>query len=222
MVGEWTKQTLYLWLLNSLHKQEGNAKPRILLIDDDSGDGVFSIKKICDELHMKATFAIIPNQMSPAIIDSIRIWQKDGFTIALHGYNHDNWRNWEYKNISEDIDKCKKWLMNNGFDLKGIKYVVAPHACNTKDVRKAIQNKRYRMITGANIVNPDTHVFQFGRIIITQKTDLKEIETMLKRAQKSKMYVIFGTHSSIQKEFSGEKTKAVLQMAINMGFEYQH
>ena len=222
VVGEWTKQTFLLWMINSFHKQKEDAKPIIDLIDDDSGEGVFDIKKICDELHMRATFAIIPNQMSQIVTDSIKMWQKEGFGIALHGYNHDNWRTWRYKEITTDIDKCKKWLIEKGFDHICIKYVVSPHASNSKDVRKAIQDKDYRMITSANILNPDTSVFQYGRIFITKNTDLKEMEDMLKRARKRKMYVIIGTHSSVKEEFSKEKTKAVLQMAINMGFEYQH
>ena len=78
------------------------------------------------------------------------------------------------------------------------------------------------MITGANILNPDTSILQYGRIFITNNTDLKEVEDVLKSAFKRRMYVIIGTHSSIKEEFSKEKTKVVLQMAINMGFEYQH
>ena len=61
VVGDWTKQTIYLWVINSCHIQAKDAKPRILLVDDDGGKGVFTIKKICDELSLKPTFAVIPD-----------------------------------------------------------------------------------------------------------------------------------------------------------------
>lgn len=219
-VGEWTKQTLYLWTLNCCHIQSKDAMPRILLIDDDSGEGVFSIKRLCDELHMKATFAVIPSKMSQNTKDSLKSWQKQGYDIALHGYDHNNWRGRTYKNIVNDIIKCEKWLADSGFMPLKSKFVVAPRGSNTQDVRKAIKDKGYQMITGANIINPDTQVFMLGRIFITHDTDIKEMEDLLWKAKERKLYVIFGTHSSIQNEFSLEKTKAILQMAQNMGFEY--
>lgn len=222
VVGEWTKQTFYLWMINGLHMQVKDAKPIIHLIDDDSGEGVFVIKQICDELQIKATFAVIPSTMKQDIKDSLCLWQKKGFGIAIHGFNHDNWRNWKYEQIIDDITKCEKWLSNQMYDISKIKYVVTPHASHSKEIRTAIQNKGYRMITGANILNPDTSILQYGRIFITNNTDLKEVEDVLKSAFKRRMYVIIGTHSSIKEEFSKEKTKVVLQMAINMGFEYQH
>lgn len=205
-----------------MHIQKRDAFPRIILIDDDNGDGVFAVKKICDALRIKVTFAIIPNQMSQTMIDSIHSWQKEGFGIALHGFNHDDWRGWTYEQVVEDIEKSEMWLKQKGFEKESIKYVVAPHGSNTKAVRKAIKDKGYQMVTGANIVNPDTEVFQLGRVMITKDTDLEKTWIWLNKAKKRNLFVILGTHSSMPEEFSEEKTKAVLQMAINMGFEYQH
>ena len=222
VAGELTKQTIYLWLLNCLHIQKKDAIPKIILIDDDNGDGVFAVKKICDALRIKVTFAIIPSQMSQTMIDSIHSWQKEGFGIALHGFSHDDWRNWTYEQVVEDIEESEKWLKQNGFRKESIKYIVSPHGSNTKAVRKAIKDKGYQMVTGANIVNPDTEVFQLGRVMITKDTDLEETRIWLNKARKRNLFVILGTHSSMPEEFSEEKTKAVLQMAIDMGFEYQH
>ena len=220
VVGDWRKQTIYLWLLNSCYIQAKDARPRILLIDDDSGNGVFAIKKICDELSIKTTFAIIPALTSKEVSDSLRDWQKEGFCIAIHGYKHDDWREWKYTEIITDINKCEKWLTDAGFNINDIKYVVSPHGSNNSAIRKAIKDKGYQMVTGANIVNPDTTTFQMGRVFITNKTNIKEIKNMLDKAKKRNCYVILGTHSSLTEEFSQEKTKAVLSMAIKMGFEY--
>lgn len=222
VVGGWTKQTIYLWLLNSLHIQKKDASPRILLIDDDSGKGIFALKKICNDLHIKAIYAIIPNKMNQTMIDSIRDWQKKGFGITLHGYKHNDWRNWTYEQVVTDIEKCEKWLQQNRFDNKAIKYVVSPHGSNTKAVRDAIKHKGYQMVTGANILNPDTEVFQLGRVMITKDTDLEETKVWLKKAKERKLFVILGTHSSIPDEFSEEKTRAILSMAKDIGFEFDH
>lgn len=220
VVGNWRKQTIYLWFLNSCHIQAKDAKPRILLIDDDSGKGVFDIKRICDELSIKATFAVIPTLMNPEVRDSLRCWQKEGFGIAIHGYKHEDWRKWKYNEVITDINKCEKWLTDAGFNINEIKYVVAPHGSNNTAIREAIKDKGYQMVMGANMVNPDTTVFQMGRVFISNDTNIKVIENMLDKAKKRNCYVIFRTHSSMPDEFSREKTKAVLSMAIKMGFEY--
>ena len=222
IVGDCNKQTAYLCFFNLWHCQIKDAKPRILLIDDDSGNGIYDIKQSCDELQMKAVFAIIPSKMNKEIIDSIKSWQKIGYGIALHGYNHDDWRNWTYDEVINDIERCEKWLRLHHLDDKAIQYVVAPHGSNTYAVRSAIKDKGYQMITGANILNPDSEVQQLGRVMITKDTDLEETKMWLKESKEKKLFVILGTHSSMPDEFSKEKTKAVLQMAIDMGFEYKH
>ena len=223
IVGDWTKQAFYQWGLNCWHIQAKDAKPRILilLIDDDSGNGIFSIKQLCDELHFKATFAVVPGFTNKVIIDSLKCWQRNGFGISIHGYDHRDWRDLAYEEVATDIEKCENWLEQNQFDMKNINYIVSPHGANSRAIRKAIKDKGYQMVTGANLLNPDTKVFQLGRVMITKDTDLEATNVWLKKAKELKLFVIIGTHSSIPGEFSVEKTKAVLQMAIDLGFEYQ-
>lgn len=74
------------------------------------------------------------------------------------------------------------------------------------------------MISGASLINPDRHVFQFGRIGIGPNTDLEKMRDMLQKAYDRKAFVIFGTHSSIPEIFSVEKTREVLQIAKEIGF----
>jgi hypothetical protein len=78
------------------------------------------------------------------------------------------------------------------------------------------------MICGASIINPDTSLFQLGRFFISKTTDLKKIQMKLEKAKKRNLFVILGTHSSNPNEFSEQKTKAVLQMAKNMGYEFYY
>lgn len=220
IVGSLTKQTIYLWMLYSWRGQAEAPKARVMLVDDDSKEGIFTIKRICDEINAKAAFAIIPARIKNNLGDSLRQWQKEGFAICLHGYNHDRWLDWDYKAVAEDIRKSEELLSEMGFNTEKIKFVVPPHACNTHAIRKAVKNKGYQMIMGANIINPDTEVFQLGRISINNNTDLRQLESFLRKAKKRQMFVVFGTHSSNSEEFSEEKTRAALQMAKEIDFEF--
>lgn len=217
-----TKQTIYLWFLDCWYGQSSHSKARMMLVDDDSEDGIFKIKKICDEVGVKAAFAVIPSRIDIVIGDSLRIWQEEGFGICLHGYNHDDWRNWSYDAVIEDIEKSNRLLAKMGLGIDHIKYIVPPHSSNTTNIRQAIKDKKYQMICGASIVNPDTSLFQLGRLFISKTTDLQKIQKKLEKAKKGNMFVIFGTHSSDLNEFSEEKTKAVLQMAKDMGYEFYY
>ena len=220
ITGQITKQTIYLWLLNVCHLQSKNAQPTALLVDDDSGYGICSIKRICDELGIKATFAVIPSRLDSILCDSLRQWQQDGYHIALHGYNHNRWEKWTSKDIINDIEQCEQLLQEKGFE-KAYQYIVPPHANNTRNIRNAIKAKGYKMITGANIVNLDTTVFQVGRFSLGKDDpDIKDAKIILTKAFHDKSFVIFGTHSSIKDCYSEERTKAVLKLAIEIGLNF--
>ena len=218
VTGSWTKQTIFLWFLNHFHVQASDAEPSYLLIDDDSGEGVYTIKRLGDKMHTKATFAVIPAKISPARGRALSEWQEEGFGIAIHGYNHDDWRSWSFESVQKDIEKSEETLQALGFDNTKIKYVVPPHGGNSKEIRKAISEKGYQMITSANILNPDTTVFQYGRFHISQDTDLRQTEEYLRKVKKGNLFIIIGTHSS-EDDFSLEKTEAVLRKAKELGLK---
>ena len=75
------------------------------------------------------------------------------------------------------------------------------------------------MITGASLANPDSTRFQLGRVFITKKTNLKEIEYLLNKAKEKRAFIILGTHSSIKEEFAPNIIKNILMMAKEIGFE---
>lgn len=218
--GHWTKQTAYLWLLNSFHRQVESAKAKILLIDDDCGDGIYTLKHICDKIGIKAVFAVIPARLDEDTCDSLIQWQTQGYGICLHGYNHNDWKEWSCQEIIEDIEKGERILSEYGFDTARIaRLIVPPYSRNTRAIREAISEKRYQMVTGAGLVNPDTTLFQLGRIFITADTKLEEMEQLLRLAKESNSFVILGTHASEMSEFSPEKTLSVLTLAKAIGFE---
>ena len=88
VTGKLNGQTIYLAFLNSFHVKDSHAYPRFMLIDDDSGDGIYKIREICERVGVKATFAVVPAFLDSARCDSLRKWQQEGYGIALHGYDH--------------------------------------------------------------------------------------------------------------------------------------
>ena len=219
ITGEMTKQTVYLWLLNTFHFQSTDARPTALLVDDDCGDGIFLIRQICVDIGIKATFAIIPSRLDKTKTDSLKQWQKEGYNIALHGYNHDRWNGWTSEEVINDITQSEDLLRVYGLKVNS-RYIVPPHACNTSNIRKAIQSKGYLIISGANIINPDMTVFQYGRFSIDNAMNMEEAKIILTKAFQKNEFVIFGTHSSMGDSFSEEKTKEILEWAKRKGFHF--
>ena len=220
--NEWSKQTIYVGLLDAWYGSSKDDKAYALWIDDDSTEGVFKVKAIADEVGIKPAFAVIADRMEPAVADSLASWQRQGVGIVLHGLRHERWWDWDASQIENDIRKSYQRLQEQGFDTTQIiKIVIPPHGCNNRTIREVIAQEGCQMISGATLVNPDRHVFQFGRIGIGPDTDLGTMREMLQKAYDKKAFVIFGTHSSIPEIFSVEKTKEVMKMAKEMGFCFE-
>lgn len=220
ITGGLTKQTVYLWFLNSFHIKDSHREPMFMLIDDDSGMGIFKIHEICERVGVKATFAVVPAVLDSMRIESLKAWNRKGYGIALHGYNHGRWKEWTADEIVDDINRSLAFLEE--YDIaspRQIGIVVTPGSNNTRAIREAIASQNMKMVMGANIVNPDTTTFQWGRLFITQDTDLAEVRSILERAKSDKAFVILGTHSSNSDEFSAEKTEAVLRVALELNIK---
>ena len=220
--NEWSKQTFYVGLLDAWYGSSTDDKAYAIWIDDDSTEGVFDVKAIANQVGIKPTFAVIADRMTEKVADSLVSWQKQGAGIVLHGLRHERWKEWDEEQIANDINQSLKRLHQRGFDTTRIwKMIIPPHGCNTRAIRKVIAQQGYQMISGATLVNPDRHVFQLGRIGIETGTDLVAMRKLLQEAYKRKTFVIFGTHSSIPRIFSAEKTREVLIMAKEMGFCFE-
>jgi hypothetical protein len=217
--NEWSKQTIYVGLLDAWHGFSTDDKAYALWIDDDSTEGVFKVKAIADEVGIKPAFAVIADRMEPVVADSLVSWQRQGAGIVLHGLRHERWKEWDEQQIEDDIQQSYQRLYDQGFDTTRImKMIIPPHGCNTRIIRKVIAQNGCQMISGASLVNPDRHVFQLGRIGIQTDTNIDDMRALLQKAYDRKAFVIFGTHSSIPAIFSIEKTREILKMAKEMGF----
>ena len=219
---EMSKQTLYVGLLDTWYGGSNDDKAYALWIDDDSSEGVFAVKKIADEMSITPCFAVIADKMTPVVADSLASWQQQGTAeIVYHGLRHERWNDWSEDKIESDILQSRQRLHEQGFDTAHIlRIVIPPHGCNTRVIRQAIQRQGCQMVSGASLVNPDRHVFQLGRIAITPKTDVENVRQLLQKAYDHRAFVIFGTHSSIPSWFSAEKTKEVLGIAKEIGFDF--
>ena len=219
MGNGWSKQTIYVGLLDTWYGSSTDNKAYAMWIDDDSTIGVFKVKEIADAVGIPPYFAVIADKMEPEVADSVASWQRQGAGIVLHGLRHERWWDWNASQIEADIQKSYQRLYGQGFDTAKItKLIIPPHGCNNRTIRKVIAQQGCKMISGASLINPDRHVFQFGRIGIGPNTDLEKMRDMLQKAYDRKAFVIFGTHSSIPEIFSVEKTREVLQIAKEIGF----
>ena len=217
--NEWTKQTIYVGMLDVWYGLSTDDKAYAMWIDDDSTIGVFKVKEIADAVGIPPYFAVIADRMEPEVADSLASWQRQGAGIILHGFRHERWWEWNASQIKEDIHKSYQRLHEQGFDTALIKkIIIPPHGCNNRTIRTVIAQQGCKMISGASLINPDRHVFQYGRIGIGPDTDLEAMRNMLQKAYDRKAFVIFGTHSSIPEIFSVEKTKGILQIAKEIGF----
>lgn len=215
----WSKQTIYVGLLDTWYGSSTDDKAYAMWIDDDSTIGVFKVKQIADEVGIHPYFAVIADKMEQVVADSLASWQRQGAGIVLHGLRHERWWDWDASQIESDIHQSYQRLYEQGFDTTQIiKIIIPPHGCNNRIIRKVIGQEGCQMISGATLVNPDRHVFQFGRIGIGPDTNIEAMQQMLQKAYDRKAFVIFGTHSSIPEIFSEEKTKEVIQMAKEIGF----
>lgn len=220
--NEWSKQTIYVGLLDAWHGSSTDDKAYAMWIDDDSTEGVFKVKAIADEVGIKPAFAVIADRMESVVADSLASWQQQGAGIILHGLRHERWKEWNEQQIEDDIQQSYQRLYDQGFDTTRImKLIIPPHGCNTRIIRKVIAQHGCQMISGASLVNPDRHVFQLGRIGIQTDTNIDDIREILKKAYDRKAFVLFGTHSSIPAIFSIEKTREILKMAKEMGFCFE-
>lgn len=220
--NEWSKQTIYVGLLDAWHGFSTDDKAYAMWIDDDSTEGVFKVKAIADEVGIKPAFAVIADRMEPVVADSLVSWQQQGAGIVLHGLRHERWKEWNEQQIEDDIQQSYQRLYDQGFDTTRImKMIIPPHGCNTRIIIKVIAQNGCQMISGASLVNPDRHVFQLGRIGIGSDTDLDAMRQLLQKAYERNAFVVFGTHSSIPAIFSIEKTREILKMAKEMGFCFE-
>jgi hypothetical protein len=221
--NEWNKQTIYVGFLDIWYGGSSDEKAHAMWIDDDSTEGVFLVKRICDATGVTPVFAVIAERMRQDVADSLAAWQRQGAGIVLHGLRHERWKDWKEVDIENDINRSRLKLHEQGFDTARIlKVVIPPHGCNTRAIRKVIAKQGCQMISGATLVNPDRHVFQLGRIGITPNTNIDEMRALLQKAYQRKAFVIFGTHSSIPDCFSVEKTQEVLTIAKEIGFCFDY
>lgn len=221
--NELSKQTLYVGFLDVLYGQSKDQKAYAMWIDDDSSSGVFKVKEIADIIGITPNFAVIADKLEPEVADSLVSWQHQGAGIILHGLRHERWWDWDASQIEADIRLSYQRLLEQGFDTAQIiKIVIPPHGCNNKTIRKVIEKEGCRMISGATLVNPDRHVFQYGRISIDTKTDIEAMRQILQKAYDRKAFVIFCTHSSIPESFSTVKTVKTLRMAKEIGFVFKY
>ena len=123
---EWSKQTIYVGLLDVWYGASKDDKAYAIWIDDDSTEGVFIVKQIADDVGIKPAFAVIADRMEQKVVDSLALWQRQGIGIVLHGLRHDRWKDWDEPQIENDIRNSYLRLQEQGFDTTKILKMIIP------------------------------------------------------------------------------------------------
>lgn len=218
--GELTRQTVFVAVAQAMQARGSDDTARLLWVDDDGGDGIWQVKRLCDAAGIRATFALVPSRLSSRQADSLARWQRQGYGIALHGLRHDNWDGWTAGQVTADLRQSRLELARRGIDtLRLSRLVVPPHARNTRAIRQAIAQEGCQMVTGANVLNSSATSPLLGRLWIDRDTDLKRVRQLLEQARVAKAFVVLATHSSAPDEFDYDKVLQTIGMAREMGFD---
>ena len=70
VAGDWTKQSIYLLFINCFHQKSKDATASILLIDDDSGKGIYQIKNLCEQSYLGKLNAFVISAICSWLIPS--------------------------------------------------------------------------------------------------------------------------------------------------------
>ena len=122
--NEWSKQTIYIGLLDVWYGTSKDDKAYAMWIDDDSTKGVFKVKEIADSIGILPNFAVIADKMESEVADSLVSWQQKGAGIIIHGFRHERWWKWDASQIEDDIHKSYESLYRQGFDTTKILKIV--------------------------------------------------------------------------------------------------
>lgn len=213
-----TKQALYIKTLSLLNHNPSCDKAYLTWIDDDSGEGIFQVKSICDSLRIPAVFAAITAQMPDSIKTSLLRFHEEGFQVVSHSANHLHWKNLSRHEISREISDSFFMLDSLGF--KNSHYIVVPFSENTSVIRNIVKSKSGYMITGAPVSNDSRKQFMLGRIFITKETEVEDMKEFLKECFFHHQWVILSTHSSNQDEFDYKKTFEIMKFAKDCHYSF--
>lgn len=208
--------------------------PIITWIDDDCNfNGIEKVKNICDKLNIKATFACVTSGISStnqdienAGLNNIELknrllqYQENGFHITTHSNHHA--KIWKTTDVSYNVGECEKdlikslqMLKQNGF--LDSDFLVTPFGTHNSAIRNIAEKWCKCLINAGTGVN---HLFGNGqyninRIFINSANELSYYTKYIDDAYKNGDWIIFGTHSGTESEFSEDLVTQVLQYAIN-------
>ena len=85
--SEWSKQTIYVGLLDAWYGASTDEKAHAMWIDDDSTEGVFKVKAIADQVGIKPAFAVIADHTNTTAITVHNISDYCMFYSSFHFFS---------------------------------------------------------------------------------------------------------------------------------------
>lgn len=214
-----------------VEKKIDNHRKIITWIDDDCYNlsAIGSVKNVCDELGVKATFGCITSIergfLSNDVLAKLKEYQKDGFHITTHTNTHTDWyrADGDYPLLDNqgresNLITSIEFLNANGFiDSDMLIYPGASHDISgVPRIAKKWCKCAVNSSGGLNIGAKDK--YNILRTFITNDNPLSYYTSILDTESDDIMWCVFGTHSA-QSNYDATLVKNVLSYGLSHGWE---
>jgi hypothetical protein len=209
-----------------------NTAPRKILtwVDDDTPmEGIASVKKICDNLGVKCSFATITQGWNESLLDVLHQYQKEGFHIACHTESHGRW----YKDMPEgkmfnaqemeaDLLTSLEKMRSEGF-IDCDMLVYAGSSTGRTDVDTiGIAKKWCRcgvLAGGATWSKYGQGKYKINRTFVSKSSYSTSYYKNLLNSVTDEGWVVLGTHSGSSADFDADMMTEILRYAIESGWK---
>ena len=226
-----TSSNINVAMLKDLLFSACNTAPKKILtwVDDDTPlDGIASVKKICDNLGIKCTFATITQGWTDALLERLHQYQKEGFHITSHTESHGRW----YKDMPEgnifNADEMEADLIISLEKMRAEGFIdcdmlVYPgSAIGRTDVNTLGIVKKWckcGVLAGGSVWSGyGQGKYKINRTFISKSSGASYYTDLLDSVS-DESWVVFGTHSGSATDFDTDMMTAILSHALANGWK---
>ena len=192
------------------------------IIDDDAAsvEAISAIKHIADKKGIKISFAVIASSLSrkPEVCDSLLSFQQQGFHICNHSLTHksDIWLSTSLADISYEMTVSERILDSLGF--KSHDYLVYPFGKFSTEQTSLIlpiarQHFKLAFNSRGGTCSPQNfNRYYINRFPIRKHENLSMVKYKIEKAVEQGDWLVFLTHSNMQRDFSPEYLEQVIDL----------
>lgn len=208
-----------------------NVKPKKILtwVDDDTPlDGIASVKRICDNLRIKCTFATITQNWTDPLLETLHQYQKEGFHVACHTENHGRW----YKDMEDGsmftaqeietdlLTSLEKMRAEGFFDCDMLVYPGSSSGRTDVDTIGIVKKWcRCGVLAGGSTWSKyGQGKYKINRTFIAKSTNNTSYYKNLLDSVTDESWVVLGTHSGSATDFDSDMVTEILSHALANGW----